>query len=187
MRATDTATIAQLLVLVVVLLLLLVVLLVLLVPLLAACGSHRHASAVMTRATRAFQQSHSPVCWLSSGPEEKEIFNEILRVLKPGGLFLWGNALPTRVWLTAEKELTGLGFDRLASLNHTAAAVVARDEDEDRVNSYAAHLYSQYPAAFQMPVRGEMCRKVVDRLLLNFYRHPGTALCEYNLALPTTT
>ena len=89
MRATDTATIAQLLVLVVVLLLLLVVLLVLLVPLLAACGSHRHASAVMTRATRAFQQSHSPVCWLSSGPEEKEIFNEILRVLKPGGRLLF--------------------------------------------------------------------------------------------------
>lgn len=52
----------------------------------------------------------------------------------------------------------------------------ARDEDEDRVNSYAAHLYSQYPMAFQMPVRGQMCEKVVDRLLLNFYRHPGTAL-----------
>ena len=135
-------------------------------------------------------------------------------MLKPGGLFLWGNALPTRVWLTAEKELTGLGFDRLASLcgntrtrpalslppppaplsaplagslmlrvfafilprNHTAGAVVARDEDEDRVNSYAAHLYAQYPLAFKMPVRGAMCEKVVDRLLLNFYRHPGTAL-----------
>jgi hypothetical protein len=60
--------------------------------------------------------------------------------------------------------------------NHTAGAVTARDEDEDRVNSYAAHLYSQYPLAFKMPVRGPMCEKVVDRLLLNFYRHPGTAL-----------
>ena len=54
--------------------------------------------------------------------------------------------------------------------------MTARDEDEDRVNSYAAHLYSQYPLAFQMPVRGAMCQKVIDRLLLNFYRHPGTAL-----------
>ena len=54
--------------------------------------------------------------------------------------------------------------------------MIARDEDEDRVNSYAAHLYSQYPMAFKMPVRGPMCEKVVDRLLLNFYRHPGTAL-----------
>ena len=115
--------------------------------------------------------------------------------------------ITARVWLTAEKELTALGFARTNSvtthtrnppllvmagsvfdsrlracvfvqLNHTKAAVIARDEDEDRVNSYAAHLYSQYPAAFQMPVRGEMCRKVVDRLLLNFYRHPGTALYE---------
>jgi len=120
--------------------------------------------------------SETHIADVQIGPEEKEIFNEILRILKPGGLFLWGNALPTRVWLTAEKELTGLGFDRLASLNHTAGAVIARDEDEDRVNSYAAHLYSQYPMAFKMPVRGPMCEKVVDRLLLNFYRHPGTAL-----------
>lgn len=44
------------------------------------------------------------------------------------------------------------------------------------MNSYAAHLYSQYPLAFKMPVRGPMCEKVIDRLLLNFYRHPGTAL-----------
>ena len=118
--------------------------------------------------------SETHIADVEIGAEEKEIFNEILRVLKPGGMFLWGNALPTRVWLSAEVELKGLGFDRIASLNHTKGAVLARDEDLERVESYAAHLYGQYPLAFKMPVRGAMCEKVVDRLLLSASPLPPT-------------
>jgi ubiquinone/menaquinone biosynthesis C-methylase UbiE len=40
--------------------------------------------------------SETHIADIEIGPEEKEIFSEIKRILKPGGLFLWGNALPTR-------------------------------------------------------------------------------------------
>lgn len=37
------------------------------------------------------------------GTEEELIFAEMLRVLKPNGIYLWGNALPTHIWGDAEK------------------------------------------------------------------------------------
>lgn len=120
--------------------------------------------------------SETHIADIEIGPEEKEIFAEVHRILKPGGMLLWGNALPTRVWLAAYPHLSQNGFERVASLNHTKGAIQARDEDEDRVNAYADQLFGQYPLAFKMPIRGAPCLHVVDRLLKNFYRHPGTAL-----------
>jgi SAM-dependent methyltransferase len=110
------------------------------------------------------------------GPEEKAIFAEVRRILKPGGYFLWGNALPTRVWDDAVPWLNANGFERKASLNHTAGAIVARDEDENRVNAYCDSLMGGYPV-FKTPFGiGDDCALVTDRLIKNFYRHPGTAL-----------
>ena len=40
-------------------------------------------------------------------------------MLKPGGLFLWGNALPTRVWDAAVPYLNENGFKIVENLNHT--------------------------------------------------------------------
>ena len=79
------------------LLLLLLVLPLLVGVLLAPRCLLRHASAVVTRARSSASLTALLLLLLRShaGPEEKEIFNEILRVLKPGGLFLWGNALPS--------------------------------------------------------------------------------------------
>ena len=105
----------------------------------------------------------------------KAIFAEINRILKPNGLFLWGNALPTRVWNVAYPYLSDTGFDRVASFNHTQGAIQARDEDEARVNAYTTQLFAQYPV-FQTPFGiGSTCELVSDRLIKNFYRHPGTA------------
>jgi len=105
--------------------------------------------------------------------EEKEIFREIHRILKPGGFFLWGNALPTWIWNKALPILENeIGLKRVASLNHTKGAVIARDEDEDRVNAFVVSMMGKYPVFQFAPT----CAHVADRLVKNFYRHPGTAL-----------
>jgi SAM-dependent methyltransferase len=109
--------------------------------------------------------------------EEKEIFREIFRILKPGGFFLWGNALPTWIWHKALPILENeIGLKRVNSLNHTKGAVIARDEDEARVNSFVSEMMARYPVFEYTGSRGKTCGHVVDRLLKNFYRHPGTAL-----------
>lgn len=109
------------------------------------------------------------------GDLEKEIFNEIVRILKPGGLFLWGNALPTRVWEEAAEYLPTVGFELVNNYNHTEGAVIARDEDYERVEAVMDELIGKYPI-MKAPYFGERCTKVTNRLIANFYRHPGTAL-----------
>jgi SAM-dependent methyltransferase len=111
------------------------------------------------------------------GPEEKAIFADIIRVLKPGGIFVWGNALPTYVWDDAAEYLPKIGFEPCGSLNHTKGAILARDEDEERVNMYVEYLLDQFPV-MKVPYFGPQCHHVCDMLIKNFYRHPGTALYE---------
>jgi len=119
--------------------------------------------------------SETHIADIAIGKLEKEIFAEIRRVLKPGGLFLWGNAIPTRVWEEADVALPALGFSQVNSFNHTRGAVIARDEDYERVEGVMAHLLAPYPV-MKLPYFGERCHKVGERLIANFYRHPGTAL-----------
>lgn len=109
------------------------------------------------------------------GDMEKLIFQEIYRILRPGGLFLWGNALPTQVWLDGMEYLPSAGFALVDNFNHTAGAVVARDEDKPRVDMILTQLLDKYPV-MELPYFGPRCRKVSERLIANFYRHPGTAL-----------
>merc|ERR1712178_344264 len=81
--------------------------------------------------------SETHIADVKIGKEEEAIFQEIRRILKPGGFFLWGNALPTRVWHEGYAHLSGTGFRRVSSVNHTAGAVKARDQDAPRVNVFA--------------------------------------------------
>lgn len=78
--------------------------------------------------------SETHIADIEIGDLEKEIFTEIRRILKPNGLFLWGNAIPTRVWEQADVELPKLGFELVNNKNHTEGAVIARDEDKERVD-----------------------------------------------------
>jgi SAM-dependent methyltransferase len=103
--------------------------------------------------------SETHIADLDIGPEEKAIFSDIVRVLKPGGLFVWGNALPTSVWHHAERYLPKIGFEECGSLNHTAGAIQAREEDEERVNMYMDHLIEGYPV-MTIPFFGSRCAEV---------------------------
>ena len=75
--------------------------------------------------------SETHIADIEIGDLEKSIFAEIRRILKPGGLFLWGNAIPTRVWEEAMDYLPTAGFELVNNYNRTKGAVVARDEDHD--------------------------------------------------------
>jgi len=119
--------------------------------------------------------SETHIADVQIGDLEKSIFAEIHRVLKPGGFFVWGNALPTRVWLEGNAYLPTAGFELASNVNHTQGAVVARDEDYERVELAVSQLLEPYYGT-KLPYFGERCLKVGERLIANFYRHPGTAL-----------
>jgi len=119
--------------------------------------------------------SETHIAEATIGPEERAIFQEIIRMLKPGGFFLWGNALPTAVWKMAQPILSEMGMSDCGELNHTRGAVQARIEDKERVDMYVQHLIDQFPV-MSLPTVGKRCAHVSDRLIKNFYRHPGTKL-----------
>lgn len=109
------------------------------------------------------------------GPEEIAIFDEIRRILKPGGYFLWGNAIPTDVFVKSEEYFPSVGFQEVDKWNNTQGAVIARDEDAGRVAIYMDAVKS-YGWGFHLPYFGEPCFDVADKLIRNFYRDPNTAL-----------
>lgn len=111
------------------------------------------------------------------GPEEKAIFQEIKRVLKPDtGLFLWGNALPTNVWLQAEEFLPQIGFEVDQKWNTTKKAVLARDQDQPRVDMVMELIRTKFVAFTHFGSLSKECWSVVDKLIRNFYRDPNTVM-----------
>jgi len=121
--------------------------------------------------------SETHIAEMEIGPEEKAIFAEMRRVLIPGGLFIWGNALPTKVWGDGTNYLQANGFETCGANNYTGRAIVARDEDTERVDLFMDQLLNSY-LVFNAPLVGAPCRHAVDRLVKNFYRHPGTDLYQ---------
>lgn len=119
--------------------------------------------------------SETHIADVQIGSLEKAIFKEIHRVLKPGAFFVWGNALPTRVWLAAQEYLPTAGFELDHNKNWTAGAITARDEDKERVDLALKQLLDPYWAT-HLPYFGDQCFRASERLIANFYRHPGTAM-----------
>jgi ubiquinone/menaquinone biosynthesis C-methylase UbiE len=121
--------------------------------------------------------SETHIAEMEIGPEEKAIFAEMKRVLVPGGLFVWGNALPTKVWGDGAEYLQANGFSACGAKNVTGRAIVARDEDNDRVELFMDQLLGMY-SVFKLPIVGAPCRHTLDIMIKNFYRHPGTDLYQ---------
>lgn len=121
--------------------------------------------------------SETHIAEMEIGPEEKAIFAEMKRVLVPGGKFVWGNALPTKVWGDATEYLTANGFTTCGEANYTGRAIEARDQDVERVETFLTQMLDAYPV-FNTPIVGAPCRLTIEMLVKNFYRHPGTDLYQ---------
>jgi len=121
--------------------------------------------------------SETHIAEVDIGPEEIAIFEEIKRMLMPGGFFVWGNALPTHVWHKGSTVLQEMGFVPCGERNHTAGAVKARQEDAKRVDMFVQSVLDHFPVQ-SVPYFGPKCGVVTSLLIKNFYRHPGTQLYE---------
>ena len=73
-----------------------------------------------------------------------------------------------------------IGFEPSGSINHTAGAIVARDEDRERVDMYMDHLLGGYPV-MKVPFFGTRCAEVSNLLVKNFYRHPVSHSLTHSL------
>ena len=96
-------------------------------------------------------------------------------MLKPGAVFAWTSALPTRIWKETFKHLRTFGLTGQDFTNVTKNAILARDEDVSRVNAYLTAAYEHYFGLW-LSGRNSTCTTAAEMMLKNFYRHPGTEL-----------
>lgn len=106
-------------------------------------------------------------------PEDLKILDQISYVLKPGGHFSWGNALITNTWTLIEKYMEEHSdWETIVVNDVTKEAVAAREKDFDRVEKYIQDVDDLMLFFTFFPT----CSKVINHLILDFYRHPGTRL-----------
>ena len=109
--------------------------------------------------------------------EDERFFKTAWRMLKPGGFLVWGNAIPDSTWKPCFDLLKTIGFELIESCDVTKEAVMARDQDKARIDSYVAQLMSAYHG-FKIPFVGNKRRALADVALKNFSRNPGTKLYD---------
>jgi len=105
--------------------------------------------------------------------EDKKIFDEVYRILKPGGYFCWGNAIPDTTWKPCIKYLSSK-MKLISSKDYTKEAILARDLDAERVELYIKAIKDNLWIS-KIPGTSHFINKTM-LLLKNFYRHPGTEL-----------
>jgi ubiquinone/menaquinone biosynthesis C-methylase UbiE len=107
--------------------------------------------------------------------EDERFFKTALRILKPGGFLVWGNAIPTPTWKACFDYLGSIGLKQTEARDVTKEAVAARDQDEPRVEQFVKHCLDSF-WGFRIPVLGPRRRYEAERAVKNFYRNPGTRL-----------
>jgi len=83
--------------------------------------------------------------------ETKNVFNQVKRLLRPGGHFVWGNAIPTSIWEDSFRYLGEIGLEKREVYDVTQQAVAARDEDFSRVEHFYKHVQNTYYALRMFP------------------------------------
>jgi ubiquinone/menaquinone biosynthesis C-methylase UbiE len=109
--------------------------------------------------------------------EDERFFKTALRLLKPGGYLVWGNAIPTSTWQPCLDYLKTIGIETREVRDVTKEAVKARDEDRARIDTYFEQCAEKW-FGFRIPVLGKRKLLEAERALKNFSRHPGTRLYE---------
>jgi ubiquinone/menaquinone biosynthesis C-methylase UbiE len=109
--------------------------------------------------------------------EDKLFLGQIQRILKPGGLFVWGNAIPDDTWQPCFDHLASLGIKKVEERDVTLEAIQARDEDAGRADAYVEQCVEKF-WGFRIPHLGQKRRFDAEIALKNFFRQPGTNLYE---------
>jgi len=109
--------------------------------------------------------------------DDEAFFQTAKRILKPGGMIVWGNAIPTATWPASIEYLQTNGFKLIEECDVTREAVKARDEDKARIDIYAQQCIEAFHG-FKIPVLGKKKILEADVALKNFARNPGTKLYD---------
>jgi len=116
--------------------------------------------------------------------ETKRVFEQMYKLLKPGGFFVWGNAIPTSIWEGSFRFLQNeMGMKRREVHDVTDNAVAARDDDYSRAIDFFRQGKEVYYGLKLFPE----CSWSLNRLIMNFYRQPGTALYKRMLVNSNNT
>jgi ubiquinone/menaquinone biosynthesis C-methylase UbiE len=117
--------------------------------------------------------------------EDQKFFRTAHRLLKPGGLLVWANAIPDSTWQPCFAFLESLGMKQLEVCDLTKEAIAARDQDKRRADDYVDEILKRM-WGFRVPVFGAKKRVEARQAMLNFFRNPGTRLYE-NMTTRTDT
>ncbi len=106
--------------------------------------------------------------------EDQKFFRTAHRLLKSGGMLVWGNAIPDGTWLPCFEFLESLGMTMVDSCDVTDEAIAARGQDKDRADDYVDKVLKRM-WGFRIPRFGTKKRVEARQAMLNFYRNPGHA------------
>lgn len=109
--------------------------------------------------------------------EDRKFFRSARRVLKPGGYFTWGNAIPDAAWQPCFDFMESIGIKILEVEDVTTEAVFARDEDKARIQTYIDQALDKF-FGFRIPVLGPRKREEAEFAMKNLCRDPGTQLYD---------
>jgi len=109
--------------------------------------------------------------------EDQRFLRTAHRLLKPGGMLVWGNAIPDNTWQPCFDFLTSLGMTTVEVHDVTDEAISARDQDKVRADHYVETVLNRM-WGFRIPRFGTKKRGEARQAMLNFYRNPGTRLYD---------